>query len=172
MHHQLVAFWSDRRLGKSNLRISSVSACAVFAVLLLLPASELLANIRYVGDVNEGTPGTPPGNPAGNDAGIGTAGSDLLIGEVTGGGIFVDFNLALDNPPDDDPLPLVSAKGILGVTIDGVGRVEVTDNAWILTDISPIGSPDLVVGDIGFGLLDIQTSGLVDVGGHDGHGCG
>jgi len=138
---------------RSHLHSHLVAATALI-VLVLIPHSQLLGNIRYVGDV------TPTGTPADNDAGFGMAGTDLLIGDMGLGGIFIDAAPALDNSPNFFPLPLESASGSLGVGVDGVGRVELTDNSW---DITSSATDALVIGDEGFGLLDLFTSSVVDV---------
>lgn len=157
MRIRIASFGSGRGMFNRNWGIHLWTGVAALTVFVLLPAAPSLGNVRYVGNVT----------PQGNDAGGGVAGSTLLIGNTASGGIFVDFSPALDNPPDFTALPLISEGGILGVTRDGVGRVEATDNSWIITDVSPIATPDLIVGDAGFGLLDLFTSAVVDVGDAD-----
>jgi len=108
--------------------------------------------VRYVGNV------TPQGNDDGTDVETAT----LYIGNTDLGGIFIDAAPALDNLPDFITQPLASEAGILGKTVDGVGRVELTDGRWNVTDSS---ATALIVGDSGFGLLDLFTSSVVNVTG-------
>ena len=138
------------------LRTEYVVVCArsaLFAVACLLSTSMALANVRYVGDVS----------PQGDDTGGGVGGATLAIGDADLGGIFIDPAPSLFDP-NALSFTLESGRGILGGTVDGVGRVELTDGRWDVTSGGSLATPALIVGDEGLGLLDLFTSALVHVG--------
>lgn len=130
-----------------------VLSFSLAAVLCLFAAEAVVANVRYVGDI------LPVPDPN-EDDGSSIQNQDVLVGNSGAGGIFIDFTTTLSNPPTFEPLPVISTTGNIGVLRDGVGRVEITDNAWSFTSSN---DDAFIVGDEGYGLLDVFTSGLVDV---------
>ncbi len=159
MHFPMETFCKYRMPNQWSVGIRFRIVWAILVVLLLQSHSLLWANVRYVSDVV--TSPTPlPAFPL--DDGSDLAGQEVLIGNTGLGGIFIDAAPALDNPPDFVVPPVDSDKGNIGVTVDGVGRVELTDGNWNLLSTDP---DALVVGDAGFGLLDLFTSSLIDVEG-------
>lgn len=151
-----------QRMFSTTMRYSY--AVALLAVATFLICSEADANVRYVGNITDSSgaaldPNNPLGHPP-TDTGAELAGEDIIIGNDAPGGIFIDFQASIDNPPFFQALPVDTDTAVLGFTLDGVGRVDVADNSWTLND----GAADaLIVGEDGLGFLDITTSGLVDV---------
>ena len=144
--HPHVAVASNRHLLSSLLAL----------LLTALVSSGAIANVRYVGATGQITPIPDPNE----DNGSSIQNQDVQVGITAGAGIFIDFTTTLSNPFPFDPNPVVSTTADLGVEIDGVGRVEITDNAWGFTSSN---DDALIVGDAGYGLLDVFTSGIVDV---------
>ena len=145
------------RIAWSVRRSKQFIALATLLTLLAI-GSYSHANVDYVGQIIP-DPNTFTEPPI-IDSGGHLEGEDVIVGDTSSGGIFMDSGFLDDGSP---PVPISSLTGVLGNGIDGVGRVEVKDISWSLTGTDPNGT--LVVGNEGFGILDQEISGFVNVDG-------